>query len=87
MSDQPERGLEAEIAAYEAHHEELRKAYPEDDWVVVKGTEILGVYPEVDQAVAAAHERFGEQSCLLRQVKPIPFVPPSCLIAQESLIA
>ena len=87
MSDQPDTPLEAEIAAYEAHHEELRKAYPEDHWVVVKGTEIIGVYADVDQAVTAAHERVGEQPYLLRQVKPIPFVPPSCLIAQESLIA
>lgn len=87
MSDQPEKALEAEIAAYEAHHEELRRAYPEDHWVVVKGAEIIGVYADVDQAVTAADERFGEQPYLLRQVKPIPFVLPSCLIAQESLIA
>lgn len=87
MSDQPDMPLEAEIAAYEAHHEELRKAHPEDHWVVVKGTEIIGVYSDVDQAVAAAHEQFGEQPYLLRQVKPIPFVLPSCLIVQESLFA
>lgn len=87
MSDQPDKALEAEIAAYEAHHEELREAYPDDHWVVVKGTEIIGVYADVDQAVVAAHEQFGEASCLLRQVKPVPFVLPSCLIVQESLIA
>ena len=87
MSDQAHKALEAEIAAYEAHHEELRETYPEDHWVVVKGTEIIGVYADVDQAVSAAHEQFGEQPYLLRQVKPIPFVPPSCMIVQESLIA
>ena len=87
MSDQPDTPLEAEIAAYEAHHEELRRAYPEDHWVVAKGNQIIGVYPDVDQAVTAAHERFGEEPYLLRQVKPVPFVLPSCLIAQESLIA
>ena len=87
MSDQPSTPLEAEIAAYEAHHEELRQAYAEDHWVVVKGTEIIGVYADVDQAVTAAHERFGEQPYLLRQVKPFPFVLPSCMIGQESLMA
>ena len=87
MSDQSDKALEAEIAAYEAHHEELLRAYPEDHWVVVKGTEIIGVYADVDQAVSAADGRFGEQPYLLRQVKPIPFVLPSCLIVQESLIA
>lgn len=87
MSDRPEKALEVEIAAYEAHHEELREAYPDDHWVVVRGTEIIGVYADVDQAVTAAHARFGEQSYLLRQVRPIPFVLPSCLIAPESLIA
>ena len=87
MSDQSDKVLEAEIAAYEAHHEELRRAYPEDHWVVVKGTEIIGVYADVDRAATAAHEQFGEEPYLLRQVKPIPFVLPSCLIAQESLLA
>lgn len=87
MSDQTDKALEAEIATYEAHHEALRKAYPEDHWVVVKGTEIIGVYADVDQAVVAAHEQFGDQPYLLRQVKPIPFVPPSCLIVHEPLIA
>ena len=87
MSDQSDKPLEAEIAVYKAHHEELRRTYPEDHWVVVKGAEIIGVYADVDQAVTAADERFGEQPYLLRQVKPIPFAFPSCLIAQESLIA
>ena len=87
MSDHPERALATEIASYEARHEELLRAYPEDHWVVVKGTEIIGVYADVDQAVTAADERFGEQPYLLRQVKPIPFVLPRCLTAQESLIA
>ena len=86
MSEHPERALETEIASYEAHHEELLRGYPEDDWVVVKGTEIIGVYADVDQAVTAAADRFGEQPYLLRQVKPIPFVLPRCLIAQESFI-
>ena len=58
-----------------------------EHWVVVKGTEIIGVYADVDQAAAAAHERLGEQPYLLRQVKPIPFVLPSCMIVPESLIA
>ena len=86
MSDHPDKALEAAIASYEAHHEELLRVHPEDDWVVVKGTEIVGVYADVDQAVTAAGERFGEQPYLLRQVKPIPFVLPRWLIAQESLI-
>ena len=84
MSDQSGKTLAAEIAAYEAHHEDLRQAYPEDHWVVVKGTEIIGVYEDVDQAAAAAHERLGEQSYLLRQVKPIPFVLPSCMHGARS---
>ena len=79
--------LEAEIATYKAHQEELRESNPGEHWVVVKGDTIVGVYPDVDAAIEAAKRELNEEPYLLRQVRPSPFHLPSCMIAQESLLA
>ena len=80
-----ERGgadLAVEIATFERSRERL-KEHPDDHWVLVQGTVLIGVYQTFDEgyAVAVAHCR--EKPFLLRQVRPEPLMLPGSLLLHE----
>ena len=79
--------LATEIATYEQHQDGLRRDHPEDHWVLVKATEVLGVFEDFDAAVAAAQERAVPEPYLVRQVRPSPVMLPSCVAVRDSLLA
>jgi len=60
--------LETELATFEKHRETLEAGH-KGDYVVIRGTEIVGTYPDCDTAARAAIERFGPTGpFLLRQI-------------------
>ncbi|MCY4557308.1 MAG: TenA family protein [Chloroflexi bacterium] len=61
--------LATEYAAYEKMRAELEAKYT-DEWVVVHGEELVGVYTEFNDAAREAGQRFGRGPYLIRQVAP-----------------
>ena len=69
--------LELELETYEAKLPELRAAY-EGKFVLVHGTEIVGIFPAFEDAVGAGYENFGLTPFFVEQIGPrkqIVFVP------------
>ena len=71
---QPDEGaasvvLQRELAAYEGMRAELEAQYT-DEWVVVHGDELAGVYANFRDAAREAGKRFGYGPYLIRQVAP-----------------
>ena len=61
--------LATEYAAYQKMRAELESKYT-DEWVLVHGEELVGVYKEFNAAAREAGRRFGSDHCLIRQVVP-----------------
>jgi len=61
------RPLETEIATYEANKARLERDFP-GQWIVIKGTEIVGHYGTVNDAAEEGLRRFRGESFLLRQI-------------------
>ena len=61
--------LATEYAAYAKMRAELESKYT-DEWVVVYGEELVGVYAEFSEAAREAGRRFGRGPYLIRQVDP-----------------
>ena len=59
--------LETERKFYSEHVAEWEKEYP-DKFVVIKGTELIGAYTTMEEALVAGAERFGLESYLVRRV-------------------
>ena len=76
--------LTAAIATFERNRERLQDEHPGDHWVVVQGTELIGVYRTFEEGHAAATARCREGSFLLRQVQPEPMMLPGSLLLHES---
>lgn len=83
-SDQGGRSLAAEIATFERQRERLQEEHPDDHWVVVQGSELIGVYETFEEGHAAAMAHCGEELFLLRQVKPEPMMLPGSLLLHDS---
>jgi hypothetical protein len=65
-----ERGsimLEREIAAYEKVQTELEREH-RFKWVVFHGDDLIGVFPDLQEAAEEAVSRFGRGPYLIRQV-------------------
>ena len=71
--------LATEYAAYQKMRAELESKYT-DEWVLVHGEELVGVYKEFNDAAREAGRRFGSDHCLIRQV-----VPPKKITPEEAM--
>ena len=67
------RVLQRELAAYERMRAGLEAKYT-DEWVVVHGEELAGVYTDFRAAARDAGLRFGYGPYLIRQVAPADWV-------------
>ncbi len=61
--------LKTEFDAYDKLRTELESKYT-DQWVVIRGTDLVGVYAEFGDAAREAGKRFGRGPYLIRQVAP-----------------
>lgn len=61
--------LKSELEAYERMRAKLEARYT-DEWVVVHGGELVGVYRDFKDAAREAGQRFGRGPYLIRQVAP-----------------
>ena len=69
--------LATELATYEAKRAELLRE-SEGSYVLIKGTEIIGVFPTEDEAYEEAVSRFGFGPFMIRQVRErdeVLFIP------------
>ncbi len=78
------KDLAAEIATFEKNRARLQDEHPDDHWVVVQGTDLIGVYGTFEEGHAAAMAHCREEPFLLRQVKPEPMMLPGSLLLHES---
>ena len=61
--------LQTELAAYERMRAGLEAKYT-DEWVVIHGDQLAGVYTDFRDAARDAGQRFGHGPFLIRQVAP-----------------
>ena len=61
--------LKKELETYEQMRASLEAKYT-DEWVVVHGDELVGVYRDFKDAAREAGQRFGRGPYLIRQVAP-----------------
>lgn len=61
--------LKTERAAYDRMRAALEAKYT-DEWAVVHGDELVGVYADFQDAAREARQRFGYGPYLIRQVAP-----------------
>jgi len=59
--------LEQELRFYDEHFQEWLSRYG-GRFVLVKGSELIGVFNTVDEALSEGARRFGLESLLIRQV-------------------
>jgi len=79
-ADGSARPLKVEIATYEANRTQFERDFP-NQWVVIKGTEIIGHYATMDEAADEGLKRFGGKPFLLRQVcAPTEIVLPASVV-------
>ena len=69
--------LKAEKNTFDRCHAQLESDHNSEDWVVVHGTEIVGVFPTLDEAAGTAVGRFGRGPYLIRQIEEHPLMLPS----------
>ena len=61
-----QNGLATELMTYK---ENLTDLLPrEGDFVLIKGREVIGVYTDPEEALAAAHNRFPSQKVLIKKI-------------------
>jgi hypothetical protein len=69
--------LERERQFYEAHRADLLERHP-GQYVLIKGSELIGAFPNAESAYAAGMERFGVSEFLVKQVldrEPVVVLP------------
>ena len=59
--------LEQELKTYREHHEELLSQY-EDEWVLIKGSNIAGTFIDRTDAIRAGYKEFGLVPFLTKQI-------------------
>ena len=59
--------LETEIRFFEAHRKEWLKHY-RDKWVLVKGTDLVGVFDSYEAAYEQGVAKYGTEPFLVKQV-------------------
>ena len=67
--------LEQELKTYEKEKEKLLKE-ARGKFVLIKGSEIIGVYTSQEDALAEGYKRFGNQEFLVKEiteVEPVNF--------------
>ena len=64
------RMLEVERTFFESHLQEYLERYP-GKYVVIKATELVGVYDRIEDALTEATRLFGLDSYLVRQIVPV----------------
>ena len=69
VSDLQDDPLDEETATYHAFKEEFLEH--EGQWVLIKGPEIIGVYPTADDAEGEAIDRFDMEPVLIRQIRRV----------------
>jgi hypothetical protein len=70
MSTAPPTRLTVETELYEAHKSEWLKSH-RDEFVVVKGTDLLGFFPNFHHAYRAGVEKYGmDADFLVKRVVP-----------------
>ena len=60
--------LERELKYFESHRAEFLERY-ENQYVVIKGTSLLGTYATFEEAFEAGVEEFGTDAFFIRQVR------------------
>jgi hypothetical protein len=71
--------LDVEISAYETMRERL-EAENMGKWVILRGSELVGVYDSFDAAAEEAVKRFGSGPYMLRQIgAPAVTLPASVM--------
>ena len=61
-------GLEREIATYRARLPEFLRDH-EDQFVLIRGEEVLGFWPTFDEALEVGYDRFGLVPLLVKKVR------------------
>ena len=64
------RRLQVENSIFEKHLNEWRISHL-GEFVVIKGSEIVGFFPSLDAAFNDGLEKFGVEDFLVEQVKPV----------------
>lgn len=64
-----QEALTREVALFDEHLEEWRRSHP-GEFVLIKGNDVLGFFPTVDQAFAAGTNRFGLAPFFVKQIIP-----------------
>jgi hypothetical protein len=59
--------LAGEIATYRAQVQDMAKAH-EGEFALIKGTEIVGFFPDDASALREGHRRFGKVPFLVKQI-------------------
>jgi hypothetical protein len=75
--------LDVEISAYETMRERL-EAENMGKWVLMHGSELVGVYASFDAAAEEAVKRFGSGPYLIRQVGAPPITLPASVMYQPA---
>ena len=84
---QPRMVLETELQFYEAHREELLKQY-RNLYVLIKGSELIGVFPDAETAHQEGVNKFGMEPFFVRQVlavDPVNIAPIASLLVSARL--
>lgn len=79
--------LEAEILFYESHREELLKQH-KNLFVLIKGSTLVGVFPDAQTAHREGVNKFGMQPFLVKQVlavEPVNVAPIASLLVSARL--
>ena len=80
----PESPLDQEIAHYETLRPEL-EAEHKGSWAVIHQQELVGIYPDYEQADEAAYRCAGREPCLVRQIGVVKtFKPPFRIRIQDA---
>jgi hypothetical protein len=64
-----ERDFTVELETYRQHEQELQDRLGE--WVVIKGTEILGVYPTLEEAIYTEGAQHGLDHICVQEIMPV----------------
>jgi hypothetical protein len=70
--------LAEEARVFEEHIEEWRQSHL-GQFVLIKGSDVLGVFPTLDKAFRAGTERFGLEPFFVKQIVPADSVNVSLL--------
>jgi hypothetical protein len=67
--------LDVELSAYHEQATRLEASHP-GEWVVFKGSALIGIHPTFEAAAEEAVARFGRGPFLIRQIGAPPIVIP-----------